>query len=219
MRIPRASSTSLGLTVLEVMVVLFTVTVLVALVLSSWSHGFAPDRTYCINNQRQCALGFILFTADNNNHYPWDLAETNPAYLPGSTKGDAAADFNEIIDYVKVPSLFVCPTDPAKIIHPDLSPIKNLNLSYGTGYDTGSNASANILTLDRHLIADSNPVLPGLFTYSTNQTMGWSSELHRSNAPRGVMSFYDGHAEIVSGANINAAFQREGLARARFAVP
>ena len=207
-----------GLTVLEVMVVLFTITVLAALLLPFLSHSLAPYPVYCINNQKQCALGFIMFANDNNNQYPWNLAATNSAYLPGCTQGDAAADFNDLQGtYIRAPFVFVCPTDPGRTIRTDLSPLKNLNLSYGAGY--GSNVGANILTLDRHLVADGNPVSPGLFIYSTNQTMGWSSELHRPEVPRGVMSFYDGHAEIIPGTNINAAFQRSGLALARFAVP
>ena len=209
-----------GLTVLEILVVIFTLTVLVALLLPVMNHGPAPFNASCLMNQKQCALGFIMFQSDNNNQHPWDLAVTNSAYLPGCTNGDAAADFNELQGgYIKTPAIFVCPTDPDRTVRADLSPLKNLNLSYGAGYDTGSNVSANILTLDRHLLADGNPVSPGLFLYSTNKTMVWSLELHRSSAPRGVMSFYDGHAEIIPGTKINMAFQREGLAQARFAVP
>ena len=221
MRIPRARSNCIGLTVLEILVVIFTLTVLFALLVPVFNRGPASYHVSCTMNQKQCALGFIMFSTDNDNEFPWQLSATNAAYLPGCTKGDAAADFNALQGtYIKSPSVFICPTDPVRVALTELSPLKNLNLSYGAGYDTGTNASANILTIDRHLLADGNPVSPGkLFTYTTNVTMGWSSELHRPNAPRGVMSFYDGHAEIIPGAKINAAFQHEGLARARFAVP
>ena len=209
-----------GLTVLEVMLVLFTATLLAVMLLPMRLTGDRTLSTGCLYNQRQCALGFTLFMADNNNQYPWHLPATNSAYIPGSTNGVAVADFNELQNtYIKAPTIFICPTDPRRTALADLSPLKNSNLSYGAGYDTGSNASANILTFDRHLLADGNPVSPGLFLYSTNKTMAWSSELHRSSAPRGVMSFYDGHAEIIPGTKINMAFQREGLAQARFAVP
>ncbi len=215
---PSQSKTS-GLTVLEILVVIFTLTVLVALLLPVMGPGHISNGVTCISNQRQVTLGFILFTTDNDGKYPWQLDETNADYLKGCTNGYAAADYNASLDYIKWLPLFVCPSDPDREPAPDHSRLLNKNISYFVGYDAGTNASANILIGDRHLVANGNPVAPGLFTYTTNQAMSWSSELHRWAAPRGVMSFYDGHTELVPGANINAAFQREGLVQARFAVP
>src|SRR5580658_1427193 len=126
MRILRANSSCIGFTVLEVMVVLFTITVLAAMLLPVLLGGRGYNSTNCMNNQRQCALGFILFMSENNNQHPWDLAATNSAHIPGCTKGDAAADFNELQGtYIKTPYVFVCPSDPVKVALIDLSPLKN----------------------------------------------------------------------------------------------
>jgi hypothetical protein len=99
--------------------------------------------------------------------------------------------------------------------------LHNQNVSYFVELDASTNNAASILTGDRHLEANSRPVKPGLLIYSNGINMNWTRELHGkvSTAPIGVLSFVDGHAEVVRGINLNSIFQRQGSITNRLAIP
>jgi hypothetical protein len=177
-----------------------------------------------MSNQKQIALGFLLWKSDHGEKFPWQVSVTTNGTMESSDRGYAAPNFSVVTDYIKNPQVFVCPTDETKIMATNLVQIHNQNISYFVGLDQGTNAPESILTGDRHLQANGKAVKFGLFVYLNSFSMGWTRELHakNGNAPFGVLSFADGHAEIVrttSGNNLNSIFLRQGSITNRFCFP
>jgi type II secretory pathway pseudopilin PulG len=223
MKMYRANVNCDGLTLVELLLVIAIIILLVALI------GIPEPRAknkalliQCMNNQRQVAIGFIVWQGDNTNQFPWQVSSTNNGTMEASAAGEATPNYHALLAYIHQSSIFVCPTDPAKTVATNQAKVSNENISYFVGLDTlNTNQTAGILTGDRHLKAGETAVRPGLFVHSNNATMNWTLELHgyNPNKPAGVMSFDDGHCEAVFGTNTDFVFRNEGLATSRFDVP
>jgi hypothetical protein len=136
--------------------------------------------------------------------------------------GQAAAQFQVLSPYTNInPSAFRCPTDKSRIPATKHAGLSNTNLSYFINLDSVTNSPAGILAGDRHLQADGKPVAPGLFSWTTNQVIGWTRELHGSSKSptAGILGFADGHTEAVRDHQLNSVFQRDGLSAKRLVVP
>src|SRR5207253_6831385 len=73
-----------GFTLIELLVVIAIIAILAALLLPALSKAKAQaHRVKCLNNQRQLALTWMLYSADNN-----DGLVPNGAQLPGSRQRD-----------------------------------------------------------------------------------------------------------------------------------
>jgi hypothetical protein len=214
-----------GFTPIELLVVVVVILIVAILTLFLLSTMKPPPRPYmvtCLNNQKQIAVGFIMWRDDNDGKFPWEISSANNGTMESSEKGDVAPNYSALLAYVHQPRIFVCPTDTARTVATNQARVLNQNASYFVGLDnTNTNPAAGILTGDRHLKASHMPVGPGLFVYSNGLPMNWTLELHGNdrNSPMGVISFQDGHVTAVHGTNTDFVFQNEGLATSRFAVP
>jgi Prokaryotic N-terminal methylation motif len=211
-----------GLTLIEVLVVIFVIAFLFMMLLPGNRPKQRAPTVMCLNNQKQIALGFVMFNDDNYHQFPWQLSQTNNGVREKKiSNGHASEQFQPIWDYTKNLRIFICPIDKAKITATNIANFSDSNLSYFANVDSSmTNAAANILSGDRYLLANDQTVGAGLFNYLTNQTMSWSKESHNGKANlSGILSFTDGHAEIIRSTNLNSIFQREGMATDRLIVP
>ena len=113
-------------TLVELLVVIAIIAILAALLLPALASGKTrAKRIQCLNNQRQLALTWMLYAADNND---W-LAENgqcnpestlNKLWVQGAFVHTGAntnvnyitnPQYAEFADYVKSTSVYVCPTD------------------------------------------------------------------------------------------------------------
>src|SRR5579863_5265681 len=179
MRLPRPKSS--GIVLIEVLIILLVLMLLVVLMLPYLAGGGPAKGAQCRSNQQQITVGFILWDSDNAGKFPWQVSETNQGAMEASARGDVVAGYKTLQGYLQWPPVFVCPTDPSRTAATNFLSLGNQNLSYFINFDgvaRATNAFAGIMTGDRHLSADGTPVKPGLFTYSTNMVMGWTTELH-----------------------------------------
>ena len=210
-----------GFTLIELLAVIAVIAVLAAILLPSVSGPRKAIMAVCMSNQRQIAIGLLMFNGDNNGNFPWQLSETNGGTREKISSGRASEQFRPLWDYIKNLSVFVCPVDKSKIVATNISTFSESNLSYFASLDaTTNNATNTILTGDRYLVVNEKSVSPGLFDYSTNEVLGWSIDSHHTSQTRyGVFSFADSHVEIVRSANLNSIFLREGVATNQFVIP
>jgi prepilin-type N-terminal cleavage/methylation domain-containing protein len=223
MKMPSNKAKVKAFTLIELLVVIFILAVLAALLLPALA-----DRNHkggsiarCMINQKQIAIGLIMWKSDNGDQFPWKVAITNGGALEAASRGYAAPSFQCLSNYFRMTSIFTCPTDTNRIPAANFAQFRNLNVSYFVSFDAGTNAANNILTGDRNLANANKPLNPGLFVYSHDANMNWTRELHNINQKwtLGVLSFGDSHAEVVKDANLNSFFQHEGLATNRLAIP
>jgi hypothetical protein len=211
-----------GLTLMEVLLVICLIFIVAAMLLltRTGDHRHATGAV-CMSNQKQIAWAFKMWMSDHGEKFPWQVSTTNNGTMESSDWGYVAPNFNAVAAYIKNPHVFVCPTDEARTEATNNAPLHNQNVSYFVGLDTNINAPVSILTGDRHLQKNAKPVKPGLFVYSKGFSMDWTKELHGKSptVPFGVLSFLDGHAELVRGYELNSIFQRQDSFTNRLCIP
>jgi hypothetical protein len=117
-------------------------------------------------------------------------------------------------------SVYICPTDAAKRVAANYETFSDQNTSYFVNVDAATNTASTILTGDRHLVANGQPVKPGLFYYKNTSDMGWTRELHGNDKyPIGFMGFADGHVQGGWQKETTSLFHQQGLVSDRLAVP
>jgi prepilin-type N-terminal cleavage/methylation domain-containing protein len=210
-----------GLTLLEILVVIAVIAIFAAMALPS---GGGPRRAYmamCMSNQKQIALGLIMFKDDHAGEYPWQDSATNGGSAEFTSSGQVSPHFRVLSAYFgKQARIFVCPTDKSRQEAASCLQLQETNISYFINLDALSN-SASILTGDRHLEADGKAVNPGLFVYSNNAVLNWTRELHGKvqNGPIGGLSFADGHAQFMRVKDLNSNFRNQPLVTNRLVIP
>ena len=209
-------------TLLEVLVVIFIAFVLFAMLQPS-IYRKPPGlnlNVRCLSNQKQIALGLIMYEDDHRGQFPWRGLNTNGVVGKFIRDGQAASQFKPLSNYLNYANVLICPSDHAKRMATNFAAMTDANASYFVNFDFETNLSTAILTGDRHLISNGRPVPPGLFTYSNGFAMNWSGELHGNvKMPYGNLSFADGHAQGVRGTDLTSIFERQGSPPNLLAIP
>lgn len=207
-----------GLTLIEVLAVLAILAILAGLLLPSMPRGGKARIPWCMNNQKQIDLGFIIYTADNNGKFPMQFSATNGGTMEFIRNGKVFPHIQKIseIYHGHNMGILICPTDLERHAATNFEAMNDLNISYFLNADVSTNnPSASILTGDRNLEAVSLPLKSGLFVLNTNIDMKWTDDLHTR---RGCLSFADGHVQLV-GTNLNLIIRSQPLATNRLCVP
>ena len=209
-------------TLVELLAVIFVVVFLAVLLLPSLAHRGPATGIVCINNQHQIATGLFVWSLDHANKFPWQVASTNGGALEAAIRGYAAPNFQCLSNYTSgATMIYICRADTNRVAAKNIAQLRNLNISYFISFDSGTEASASILTGDRNLAHDGNPLYAGLYICTPTSKMNWTRGLHTTN-PKwaiGALSFIDGHAEMVKDADLNSVFLRENLATNRLCIP
>ena len=140
---------------------------------------------------------------------------TNGGTMEFTARDQTFPHFQKLAGFGVNPSMFICPDDKKRRVAGSFAQLADTNLSYFINTDVKSN-STSIMTGDRHLKANGQPVGHGMFTALTNMDLSWTTELHRGI---GILGFADGHAQISRATNLNTFFQNQGSAAARLSVP
>ena len=209
-----------GFTLLEGLVVIAIILVVIALSIPAIDRSGKSTVAACMNNQKQIVLAQVIWSSDHNNSYSWRVAADKGGTLDFAANGDAARHFQVLSNYNLKPKSLICPTDRAKVEAASFAALDDSNLSYFVNLDATTNNAEIILTGDRHLQVNGQPVKPGLLIPGPNVSLGWTRELHTksANVPLGVMCFADGHAEPVK-EKLTAYFARQHQVTNRFAIP
>lgn len=210
-----------GFTLIELLVVLAVLFVLAALLLPTLSGSRKATVPLCMSNQKQIALGLIMFNDDHAGKYPWQISSTNGGSFESVSNNQAFPHFRALSEYFgKQATIFVCPTDNARHIATNYSQILDENISYFLNLKATTN-SRTIFGGERHLEVNGKAINSGLFVYSTNLVLNWTHELHGKiqNGPIGGLSFADGHVQFTRIADLNSSFRNQRLATNHIVVP
>jgi len=209
-----------GFTLLEGLVLIAIILVLMTLSIPVKDRSTKSTVVTCISNQRRITIGQFMWASDHSDTYPWRVATDKGGTLDFAANGDAASHFQVLSDYNLKPKYLICPTDSTRVEATSFAALGNSNLSYFVNLDATTNNAQIILTGDRHLQVNGQPVKPGLLVPGRNAAIGWTRELHAKDAkvPLGVLSFTDGHAEAVK-EKLTAYFARQHQVTNHFAIP
>ena len=222
MRTLRRKVVVCGFTLIELLCLAAIVAVLLLFLIPT-NPGRRPGRDFsavCMSNQRQIVLGELLYANDNNGAQVWRSLSKRFQTSTPQEPNLAANYFRTFTNYLNSPGAFVCPTDKPRTPAASVDQIANSNLSYFAHLSATEYRLTSFLTGDRHLRLTGTTVAPGVHWVDTNKPIGWSKELHSTiKQPSGVMSFADGHTELVKEDRMSAVVHRQGPARLLLAIP
>jgi prepilin-type N-terminal cleavage/methylation domain-containing protein len=211
-------------TLVELLIVVGIIAILFAFFLPARTNPDQARQLRCLANQKQIAIGLIIFSGDHQDAYPMSVSVSNGGAMEPLLTGDVMPCYVTLTNMALNPKVFHCYSDKSR--HPAQfgQPITRTNVSYFISLDASPTSSPaySILTGDRHLSADSKPIGQGLFTLTTKQALAWTTELHntgKTSPGGGVFSFADGHGEFVSPKNLWHVIARQNLPTNRLAFP
>ena len=211
-------------TLIELLVAIAIIAIVAAMLIPRLSGSRKPRLMQCLNNLRQISLGYILWSSSNNNFFPWEVSTNAGGSLELIERGVAADHFARLAPYLNNPTTLTCPADRAKLSVNSYAGLSNANLSYFVSPDVSLSATltpaSTILAGDRHLSLSNQSLAPGLFANTNFAAFGWQPGIHgSSNTLAGVLSFADGHTEIVKSPKLPAIFQRQTILTNRLVIP
>jgi prepilin-type processing-associated H-X9-DG protein len=209
-------SKNCGLTLIEVLVVLAVVIILAILLLPSIKSSRKPKSIICVNNLRQIGQAFVMYADDNQGKFPFQTSVING----GTTEliySNHIFPYFQKVSHGLYPNAIVCPFDVARHAAADLQTLNDSNISYFLNADAVRDSPTNsILSGDRFLQSNGQPVKTGLFLLTTNLKMSWTPSLHKGG---GNVLWSDGSVQQTTSYGWPSLIQSQPLATNRLLVP
>jgi prepilin-type processing-associated H-X9-DG protein len=132
---------------------------------------------------------------------------------------------NSFTNYGIEPRWLVCTSDRDRdnsAYRKAIAEIVDTNISYFVGVDATLDNPKSILSGDRNLRVDGVARKKRLIELPPKSSVDWTGEFHyrkSSSKTGGNILFADGHVEFLGSKDLNSAFQSQGLATDRLAIP
>jgi len=212
-----------GFTVLELFVVVAMVLLLATVLLENMTRGCNRCQAInCTNNQKQIGLAFKTWAIDNQDLYPMQLSTNQGGTLELTNGPCAFAHFQVMSNELSTPKVLLCPLERKRSPRTNFDPgLSNSNVSYFMALDVNLTNTFGFLCGDR-TITNSIGRIGNLLVISTNQTLSWTLELHKTQGvpKRGIgnLTLNDGSVQQLDAEKLNEALKRSG-ASTRLAIP
>jgi prepilin-type processing-associated H-X9-DG protein len=207
-----------GIALWEVALVIATV-VLVAICLFplSLSRSRArASRISCVSQLKSICLAHRLFANDNGDQFPFALSNERGGSLSFANTPQVSRHFEALSNELVTPKILICSQERARsrALHFQ-APLSNSNISYFVGLDAKEGQPQTILSGDRNITG-------GRFTngflrlITTNDTLGWTRDLHNS---AGNIGFADGGVRQFESPGLTSYVRTQSVQVIRLAIP
>jgi prepilin-type processing-associated H-X9-DG protein len=214
---PIAKRTS-GMTLVEVIVVIFVVAFLAWVLLPALMSGHRTNsNTACVRNLMEIGLAFKIWEGDNGDKYPMQVYATNSDMMKRVISGNTWALWQTMSNELSTPKILHCPDDKQRT--EALSFTQNFsdaNISYFFNLDASDNYPQMILDGDDNLAVNGVRVPPGILNLQTNASVTWTKDRHQG---AGNLGMADGSVQQATIAGLSAAFVNSGSVTNRLVIP
>lgn len=178
-----------GFTVIELMVIVLTLLVFVAVLVPTLArHKADAGRSQCKKNLLQIGIAFKTSALDSNDRYFIARSIKEGGTLEFVTTGEVFRHFQWMSNELKNPKVALCPRDLRRPARTFTNGFSNANVSYFVGVDANDNFPEMLLSGDRNLT--NGPLTADrILTLTTNSQVGWNNQMHRL---RGHLLLCDG---------------------------
>jgi competence protein ComGC len=205
-----------ALTLIDVSVVVVIVAGLLCFLLPALATARKKAQVInCDGQLMEIGLSFRIWEGDHTNLYPMRVLTNFGGTLEYVATGETFRHFQVMSNGLSTPKMVVCPADvrqPAKDFGLTFS---NTNISYFVGLDADDSRPGNLLSGDRNIVGGTK-LANGILEITTNQLVGWSSEMHNGVGNIGVA---DGSVQTVTVTGLAKLLQQTSLATNRLAIP
>ena len=181
------------------------------------TRAHAP-RTQCHNNLREIGLVFKTWELGSRDDFVMVYSTNNGGTAELIDTGGVFVHFQLMSNELRWPKILVCPDDKEKTVATNLnSGFSDRNISYFIGVDARDPFQKMLLSGDRNLALNNQPLKPGLSAFVTNNPqLSWTKAIHNSC---GNILFADGSVEFTDSKSLSLAAQNQAFATNRLAIP
>jgi prepilin-type processing-associated H-X9-DG protein len=192
-------------TLIELLTIVAIVVILTGLLLPSGTSCKAKaPRIKCVNNLKNVGLAFRIYSADNNDRFPWQISDKSPAAIYSA---DPATYIRRVTNELSTPALLHCADDTRAIIT-NWTQFTRANLSYFISPDAAEILPQSFLAGDRNITNQHGRLRPGLRALSrTNNIAGWDETIHKN---QGNAAMGDGSVQQLSTARLREQLRNTG---------
>ncbi|MDB6030143.1 MAG: hypothetical protein JWM16_481 [Verrucomicrobiales bacterium] len=209
------SHQKLGLTFIEVLIVIATVALLAGLLLPRISRPkVRANRIYCVMNLKEIGLAFRIFSYEHEEKPPWRVPRINGgAELPAAGP-DPISQFLALGTNLSSPKVLACPVDERVVKSHTFAGISRNNLSYLISLEGDENQPQSLLSGDRNITGGTNS--NGIYYLTPTSQAGWGTNMHHL---AGNIGLGDGSAQQVLAKGLNKQLQSMTNETIRLLVP
>jgi competence protein ComGC len=211
--------TARAFTLIEVLVIGFIVVMIATFLIPGLVREHRRARAVaCANNLKMVGLAFRTSNLNEIGNFP-AAASTNIGgvkELVGT--GQAFIHFRVLSNELSTPKVLVCPLDKTKTVARDFaSGFSDKNVCYFVGTDAMDIYPQMFLSGDRNLAFQGQPIKPGLFVLTTNNTsLTWTKAIHHSC---GNIGLADNSVQYFDSKQLVTAAQNQGMATNLLVIP
>ncbi len=220
MKAPLSKPRPGAFTLIELLVMIVTVALVCVLIPTTVRRQRLARLKTCENNLKQVGLAFRYWDLNGGGEFVMAISTNYGGSKEQINTGRVFVHFRPMSNQLITPKVLVCPQDAAKTVAAKFSrDFSDTNVSYFVSVDALDLYPRTLLSGDRNLGFDNQPLKPGLFTLTTNNpTLSWTKALHNSC---GNVLFADSSVQFLGSKQLaTAARDPEGnLATNRLAIP
>ncbi len=202
---------------LEAVVVLGVIVFLAAMLLPAHRGRSKTPVVLCMSHLKHTGYAFLMYEEDNRGTFPMEMPVAQGSNKDRLDNEETFRQFQKIQKYLSDPGLLLCPVDKSRLAATNYASLNDWNISYFLNLNASTNHQAQtILAGDRYLLANGEPVRPGMFTVTANVVLSWSPNYHNN---KGLLAFADDHVEISTSNRLQSTISSQPLGTNRFSIP